>query len=207
MRVTSALVHDHVEETGVLVGEAVVVLPPHGAGDEQVHGRDLRPPREQVADGQPLRMLVEHRIDDVGERLVGAEEPVAAGEHVALEHAFERVLAEHLDDAAVREFGAVRVFREVLLQPHLLGHFVNRLQLVGGVLVRAEDAEVRHVGLHDVAEEVAERSAVLGFDHAGLLDRDAVIAEIRQPQRFLEVAAVGVRIRADAAQGRSGRWP
>jgi hypothetical protein len=37
-----AFVHDHIEETGILVSEPVVVLAPHGGSDEQVkrgHGR------------------------------------------------------------------------------------------------------------------------------------------------------------------------
>ena len=98
-----ALVGDDVEEAGVLVGEAVVVLPPDERGDEQVDGGDGRAPAEFVLGFfQPLGVLVEHGVDDVDEGLVGGEEAVAAGEHVAFEPAFEGVLAEHLHDAAVR---------------------------------------------------------------------------------------------------------
>ena len=39
-----ALVHDHVEETGVLVGKTVVVLAPDGRGDQQVQGGNLFAP-------------------------------------------------------------------------------------------------------------------------------------------------------------------
>ena len=44
-------------------------------------------------DLQPLRVLVEHRVDDVDERLVAVEEAVPAGEQVALEPALAQVLA------------------------------------------------------------------------------------------------------------------
>ena len=46
-------------------------------------------------------MLIEHRVDDIDERLVGVEDPVPAREEVALEPALALVLAEHFDDAAV----------------------------------------------------------------------------------------------------------
>ena len=60
---------------------------------------------------QPLGVLVKHGIDDVDEGLVGGKEAVAAGEHVAFEPAFERVLAQHLHHAAVgRDVGAVGIF-------------------------------------------------------------------------------------------------
>jgi hypothetical protein len=52
-------------------------------------------------DLQPLGVLVEHRVDDVDERLVAVEEAVAAGQQVALEPALALVLAEHLHHAAV----------------------------------------------------------------------------------------------------------
>ena len=80
------------------------------------------PPRQVIADRQPLGVLVEHRVDDVDEGLVGGEEAVPAGEQVAFEHAFHGVLAEHLDDAAIgRQLAAVGVFGEVLVDPELLG--------------------------------------------------------------------------------------
>ena len=154
---------------------------------------------KMIADRQPLGVLVEHRVDDVGERLVGAEEPVPAGEHIAFQHAFERVLAEHLDDAAVGgQFAAVGVFGKILLQPEFLRHLVDRVELVGRVLVRAEDAEILHVVLHHVAEEHPQRTAVLGLGRARLLDRDPVIAEVRHSQALLQSPAIGVRIRSDA---------
>ena len=51
---------------------------------------------------QPLRVLVEHRVDDVDEGLVAVEHAVAAGEQVALQPALALVLGEHLHDPALR---------------------------------------------------------------------------------------------------------
>ena len=97
---------------------------------------------------QPLGVLVEHRVDDVDEGLVGGEEAVAAGEDVAFEPAFEGVLGEHLHDAAVGgELGAVGVLGEDVGQPGLVGGLVDAVELVGGGFVGAEDAEVGHVAL------------------------------------------------------------
>ena len=59
------------------------------------HGR----PR---GDLQPLGVLVEHRVDDVDERLVAVEQPVPPGEQVALEPALALMLAEHLHHAPAR---------------------------------------------------------------------------------------------------------
>ena len=139
-----ALVHHHVEEAGVLMREAVVILPPDRRRDQQVQRCDVSPPGQMVADRQPLRVLIEHGVDHVDERFVGREEAVSSGQQVAFEHALHGVLAEHLDDAAVgRQFAAVRVFGKVFGNPELLADLVDVLQLVGSVFVRTEDAEVR----------------------------------------------------------------
>jgi hypothetical protein len=97
-----ALVRYHVEEAGVLVREPVVVLPPDQAADQDVEREHLRPPGQLVALLQPLGVLVEHRVDDVDERLVAVDQAVPAAEDVALQPPFQGVLAEHLHDAPVR---------------------------------------------------------------------------------------------------------
>ena len=154
-----ALVGDDVEEAGVLVGEAVVVLPPDERGDEEVDGGDGCAPAELVLGLlQPLGVLVEHGVDDVDEGLVGGEEAVAAGEDVAFEPAFEGVLGEHLHDAAVgSDLGAVGVIGEDFGEPGFVAGLVDAVEFVGGGLVGAEDAEVGHVAAHDVAQEAGER--------------------------------------------------
>ena len=85
-------------------------------------------------------MLVEHRIDDVDERLVAVEESMPPGEQVALEPALALVLAEHFHHAASgREKFVVRHGRGV---PLAFGDFKQRFQAVGERLVRAEDPEI-----------------------------------------------------------------
>ena len=95
------LVDDVVDEPRVLMGEAVVVLAPDVRGEQVVQRRDRAPPRDLTGDLEPLRVLVEHRIDDVDERLVAVEQAVAARQQVALEPPLAEVLGQHLHHAAV----------------------------------------------------------------------------------------------------------
>jgi hypothetical protein len=86
------LVHDVVDEAGVLVGRPVVVLAPHVRGEQVVQRRDRLAPTQVPGDLQPLGVLVEHRVDDVYERLVAGEQAVPAGEEVDLQPALAGVL-------------------------------------------------------------------------------------------------------------------
>ena len=79
------LVHHQVDEPGVLMGEAVVVLAPHVARQQVVERRHRPTPRDVAGRLKPLGMLVEHGVDDVDERLVAIEQAVASGEQIALE--------------------------------------------------------------------------------------------------------------------------
>ena len=97
----SLLIDDMVDKAGVLVAEAIVVLPPDVAGQQVVQRGDGPPPRNVIADLQPLGVLVEHRVDDVDERLIAGEEAVPAGQQIALKPALALVLAEHLHDPAI----------------------------------------------------------------------------------------------------------
>ena len=54
------LVHHNVEETRVLMREAVVILSPHVRGEQVVERGNLPAPRQTVGDLQPLGVLVEH---------------------------------------------------------------------------------------------------------------------------------------------------
>ena len=81
--------------------EAVVVLPPDVRAEEVVERRDRAPPRDLPRHLQPLRVLVEHRVDDVDERLVAVEEAVPARQQVALEPALAQVLGQDLHHSAV----------------------------------------------------------------------------------------------------------
>jgi hypothetical protein len=46
-------------------------------------------------------MLIEHRVDDVDERLIAREQAMASREQISFEPAFAQMLAQHLDDATV----------------------------------------------------------------------------------------------------------
>ena len=94
-------VDDVVDEAGVLMGEAVVILPPDVGGEQIIQRGDLSAPGEAGGDFEPFGVLVEHRIDDVDERFVAIEQAVAAGEEIAFEPAFALVFAEDFHHAAV----------------------------------------------------------------------------------------------------------
>src|SRR6185437_100357 len=59
------------------------------------------PPRDLARHLEPLGVLVEHRVHDVHERLVGVEDTVTAGEEISLQPALALVLAQDLHDAAL----------------------------------------------------------------------------------------------------------
>ena len=96
------LVGEVVEEPGVLVAEPVVVLAPDVAGEQVVERGEPGAPVELGGHLEPLGVLVDHRVDDVDERLVAAEQPVTTGEQVALEPALAGVLGEDLHDPTAR---------------------------------------------------------------------------------------------------------
>ena len=130
------------------MAEAVVILPPDVAREQVVERRDRPAPRDVAADLQPLRVLVDHRVDDVDEGLVAGEEAVAAGEQVAFQPALALVLGEHLHHAAVgRE---MIVVRQALGVPRAVGDLEDVLPAVGVVLVGAEEAKVARleIALH-----------------------------------------------------------
>ena len=85
-------------------------------------------------------MLVEHRVDDVDERLVGGEDAVAAREEVPLQPTLTGVLAQHLHHSAVGR--QVVVLRDRVLHPSSPRDLEQRAQPVGCQLVRGEDTEV-----------------------------------------------------------------
>jgi hypothetical protein len=94
-------IDDVVDEPGVLMAEAVVVLAPDVTGQQVIQRANGPPPRNVIADLQPFGMLVEHRIDDVDEGLVAGEEAVAAGQEIPFQPTLALVLAQHLHDPPV----------------------------------------------------------------------------------------------------------
>ena len=123
------------------MGEAVVVLSPDVAREQVIERRNRPTPRQSECDLQPFGVLVEHRIDDVDEGLVAVENPVAAGEEIALEPTLALMLAEHLHHAAVRRQMFVARHR---CRPPTVASVTSktRAETVRSCLVRPEDAEV-----------------------------------------------------------------
>jgi hypothetical protein len=177
------LVHHVVDEAGVLVGEAVVVLPPHVRGEQVVERWDGPPPGQVPGDLEPLRVLVEHRVDEVDEGFVAGEQAMPAGEQVALQPALAGVLGEHLHHPAVP--GQVHVGRLDRVLPVLAGDLVDRAEPVGLGLVGSEDPEVavRGVVAHHIPQEGAQHPGRLGHLRAGGVDLDGVVPEVGQLQR------------------------
>jgi hypothetical protein len=69
-----------------------VVLAPDVRGEQIIERADRAPPGDVPRHLEPLRVLVEHRVDDVDEGLVAVEEAVAAGQQIALEPALTLML-------------------------------------------------------------------------------------------------------------------
>src|ERR1051326_3748436 len=72
------LVGHMIDETGVLVRETVVVLPPNMRGQQIVQRGDSPPPGDNPRYLQPFCVLVEHGIHNVDESFVAGEESVPA---------------------------------------------------------------------------------------------------------------------------------
>ena len=133
------------DASGSLVPE-LAALPPRGArrmsANPHANGgellKDLRLPdfrsyavpvdKPGTTTGEATRVLVEHRVDDVDERLVAVEQPVTARKQVALEPTLAQVLAQHLHHPSVR--GEVVVIRLQLCVPCAVGHLEHRLEAV-----------------------------------------------------------------------------
>ena len=152
-----------------------------------------------MTDLEPLGVLIEHRIDDVNERLVAREEAVPARQQIGLQPALALVLAEHFHHAAVR--AELVVFRINLGHVAAVGHLQHILPPIRVVLVGAEQSEVLAVQvlLHDVAEELAHFPRGFRRRRAGTRHLYRVVAEIGHFQVAQEQAAVGMRIVAHPA--------
>src|ERR1035438_1893774 len=114
-----------IDEAGVLVGEAVVVLSPDMAREEVVQRGDRPAPGYFCTGLQPLRVLVEHRVHDVDEGLVAVEEPMATAEKVALQPTLTLMFGKYLHHAT---FGSqVVVLWDDLGVPRPVGDLENVL--------------------------------------------------------------------------------
>src|SRR5579872_3018236 len=88
-------VNYHIEKSRILMGEAIMILPPDGRSNEEIQRRNRVAPRKMPEYFEPLRVLVEHGIDDMYEGLIAGKKAMAAGQQIAFEHSFQRVLAQH----------------------------------------------------------------------------------------------------------------
>ena len=66
-----SFVYDHVEKARVLMRESIVILPPDSGGNQQVKRGHVCRHGSSITDRQPLRVLIEHRVDDMSECFVG----------------------------------------------------------------------------------------------------------------------------------------
>ena len=91
-----------VQESGILVGEPVVVLLPYIGGQDKVQGSDWLPPGKLVCYLQPFCMLCRHGIHDTDKCFIACKKAMAASQQVAFQPAFAHMLAKHaVHDAAV----------------------------------------------------------------------------------------------------------
>jgi len=144
-------------------------------------------------------VLIEHRVDHVHEGFIRGEKAIATRKQVALEHAFHRVLAQHLDNTSVRsQFCSITVLGETFSDPELLRDLINRVKLVRRVLVWREHSKALHIPLHDIAQKASQWRDVLHFGISRAVDLDGIVAELGQPQFFPELC-IRVRTGAHAA--------
>ena len=144
---------------------------------------------------QPLGMLVEHRINDVDERLIAIEHPVPPREQIPFQPAFALMLAQHLHSPPGRcQKLIVRLRRRVPLPPRGLKH---RLQAVGQRFVRTKDPEIPLgiVQLHHVAQKRSQHMHITNAPHPRRGHRHRIFAEIRHAQIPQQLAAIRMRVR------------
>ena len=190
------LIHDVVDEAGILVAEPIVILPPDMRREKVVEGRNGPSPRDMPRHLEPLGVLVEHRVDDVDERLVATEEAVPPRQEIAFQPALTLMFTQHLHDAPLGR--NVVVSSEELGRRATTRHLEHRAPPVGRGLIGAEDTKVRRIELEHVADELALGPRGLRLDGTGLRHLDRVVAEVREPQVAQQGTAVGVWVGAHA---------
>ena len=193
------LVQQVIDEAGVLVRKAVVILAPDQRTEQIVERRDRLAPGNLARDLEPLGVLVDHGVDDVDEGLVAGEEAMTAGEQIAFEPALAHVFAQHFHHAAG--------LRKVFIDGQRLGHpgslpvpvitSCRRLEAV------SSGPKTRKFFVSMLASITAcsmwPRMRVDSTSSLpAALDLDGEIAEVGHLQRLQEQAAVGVGVHAHA---------
>ena len=147
--------------------------------------------------GQPLGVLIEHRVNDVHERLVAVEQPMAAGQQVALEPALAQVLGEHLHHPALGpEILVVGAGRG---QPCLVRRLEHCREPVRRGLVGPHQPEPVAVADDHVAQKRAKDLGGLGGFGRRLVHGHGVIGKRGQVEISQQQPAVGMRIGAHPA--------
>ena len=188
-------VDDVIEKTGVLMREAVVILLPDVGGEQIVQRGYLPAPGQFQTYLQPLGVLAEHRINNTNEGLVAVEQPVPAGQQIALQPTLALVLAEHRiqHTSGGREKFIILYFPRV---PLTIGRFKDRAQQIRKRLIGTEDAEVTLIliQLGHVTQELAQHERILAVHGAGRRHLHRVNVEVGHAQIAKQKSPVGVRI-------------
>src|SRR5579859_104032 len=129
-----------IDESGILMGEAIMVLTPHMGTQQVIEGRDLDAPRQPRRHLEPFRMLVEHGIHDMNEGLVAIEETVSAGQQVALEPAFALMFAQDFHHTAGAGEVLIAIYGGGLPLP--VRGLEYRFQAVRDRFVRSKNPEI-----------------------------------------------------------------
>ena len=177
------------------MAEAVVVLPPDVRSQQIIQRSDRAPPRNLLGHLQPLGVLVEHRVDDVDERLVTGEKAVPPGQQVSLRATPGTYARSELPSPGhslpdVRRWATVGPMKTLSVTSNSAS---SRFDAVSsGPKTRKLHEAVVHP--HDVAQKPAQHASSFGQHCTALGDLDLVIPEIRHGQIFQQQSAVGVRI-------------
>ena len=90
------------------------------------------------------------------------------------------MLTQDLHDAAIR--GNVLIIGHDLRREAAVTHLEHRIPTIGGRFVRADNTEIRRIGLEHIAHELPLDARGFGLDAARPGDGDGVSAEVGQTQ-------------------------
>ncbi|KAG1246468.1 hypothetical protein G6F65_020671 [Rhizopus arrhizus] len=162
------------------MADPILVLPPDERGDQQVQRRHGRTPVHQVLCLiQPFGMLVEHRVKDVDECLIGGEQAMPTRQHIAFQPAFQCLFTQDFHDApGGRQVAAVGIAVQHLRHPGLTGGVIDRGQPVAGGFVGPKHAEPVQVHAHHLAQIFAKHLRGLCGFHARLQHGDLMPGDV-----------------------------
>src|SRR5512143_1655646 len=140
-------------------------------------------------------MLIEHRVNDMGESLVGSEESMPSGQEITFQPPLQSVLAEHLHDVPVTgEFTTIRILGLDLRHPCFLRGLVHGSQTVGSCFIRPEHPKLVQVITHDIAQEYPENLSIPSQDSTGFFHLKAIVSEVGQTQGLANCSSISDRV-------------